>query len=151
MLWKEFGKYGAINSVKVMWPRTEEERNRNRNCGFVSFMERSDAEIAKDEMQGRIYSIISIWIWYTPINCDSLPAYVDFDFFGYEIGVGWGKPVKINPAPLGTISTWFGISYYITISHRIELSLSIYLYLIVMPTVQSIAYSIPISKSKLMF
>ncbi len=55
MLWKEFGKYGAINSVKVMWPRTEEERNRNRNCGFVSFMERSDAEIAKDEMQGRIY------------------------------------------------------------------------------------------------
>lgn len=41
-----FGKYGAINSIKVMWPRTEEERLRKRNCGFVSFIHRADAEDA---------------------------------------------------------------------------------------------------------
>jgi U2-associated protein SR140 len=52
-----FAKYGPKNSVKVssslskshditiivaiaqvMWPRSEEERSRKRNCGFVSFI-----------------------------------------------------------------------------------------------------------------
>lgn len=42
-----FGRYGDINSAKVMWPRTEEERAKKRNCGFVSFMRRRDAEDAK--------------------------------------------------------------------------------------------------------
>jgi hypothetical protein len=42
-----FGAYGAINSVKVMWPRTAEEKAKKRNCGFVSFMKRADAEYAK--------------------------------------------------------------------------------------------------------
>ena len=46
-----FGKFGAINSVKVMWPRTEEERVRKRNCGFVSFKRRCDAEEALLELQ----------------------------------------------------------------------------------------------------
>jgi U2-associated protein SR140 len=41
-----FGRFGAINSVKVMWPRSEEERARKRNCGFVSFKSRVDAEDA---------------------------------------------------------------------------------------------------------
>lgn len=41
-----FGKFGPINSVKVMWPRSEEERLRKRNCGFVSFKSRRDAEDA---------------------------------------------------------------------------------------------------------
>ncbi|PHT69497.1 hypothetical protein BC332_34911 [Capsicum chinense] len=34
-----------------MWPRTEEERRRQRNCGFVAFMNRADAQAAKDEME----------------------------------------------------------------------------------------------------
>lgn len=42
-----FGAFGAINSVKVMWPRTAEEKAKKRNCGFVSFMRRRDAEDAK--------------------------------------------------------------------------------------------------------
>lgn len=42
-----FGRYGRIHSVKVMWPRTEEERARQRNCGFVSFHNRDDADEAK--------------------------------------------------------------------------------------------------------
>ena len=41
-----FGRFGPINSVKVMWPRSEEERLRKRNCGFVSFKSRQDAEDA---------------------------------------------------------------------------------------------------------
>jgi U2-associated protein SR140 len=35
-----------------MWPRTEEEHRRQRNCGFVAFMNREDAQAAKDEMEG---------------------------------------------------------------------------------------------------
>lgn len=41
-----FGVFGPVNSAKVMWPRTEEERARKRNCGFVSFVHRADAEDA---------------------------------------------------------------------------------------------------------
>lgn len=39
-LYELFRKYGEINSIKIMWPRSEEERIRRRNCGFVSFMKR---------------------------------------------------------------------------------------------------------------
>ncbi|CAG8679757.1 28107_t:CDS:10, partial [Dentiscutata erythropus] len=53
MLCKEFAKYGPIASVKIMWPRTQEEKDRNRNCGFVSFMDRECAAIALKNMDGR--------------------------------------------------------------------------------------------------
>lgn len=46
-LFSIFRKFGEINSIKVMWPRTEEEKARKRNCGFVSFMRRSDADDAR--------------------------------------------------------------------------------------------------------
>ena len=49
-----FGKYGPLASVKVMWPRTEEEKARNRNCGFVAFMSRKDAERAMKKLNGNI-------------------------------------------------------------------------------------------------
>ena len=52
MLCQQFGKFGALASVKVMWPRTEEERARNKNCGFVAFMKREDADKALDTMKG---------------------------------------------------------------------------------------------------
>ncbi|PHJ16408.1 rrm domain-containing, partial [Cystoisospora suis] len=42
-LCQQFGKYGNITSVKIMYPRTEEEKKRNRNCGFVSFESRPQA------------------------------------------------------------------------------------------------------------
>ncbi len=38
ILLKEFGRFGAIGSVKVMWPRDEEQRRKGRNVGFVAFM-----------------------------------------------------------------------------------------------------------------
>jgi U2-associated protein SR140 len=53
VLMMEFGRFGPIGSVKVMWPRTDEEKARGRNCGFVSFMHRSFAEPALIAMQAR--------------------------------------------------------------------------------------------------
>nr|CAD1840232.1 unnamed protein product [Ananas comosus var. bracteatus] len=61
-----------------MWPRTEEERRRQRNCGFVAFMNRADGQAAKDEMQGVVV-------------------------YEYELKIGWGKsvslPAQALPAP----------------------------------------------------
>lgn len=52
MLCQEFGRYGPLASVKIMWPRTDEERARERNCGFVAFMNRRDAERALNNLNG---------------------------------------------------------------------------------------------------
>jgi hypothetical protein len=46
-----------------MWPRTEEERRRQRNCGFVAFMNRADGQAAKDEMQGLVLPSLFIIFW----------------------------------------------------------------------------------------
>ncbi|KAI3468360.1 hypothetical protein Pfo_025023 [Paulownia fortunei] len=77
-LLRTFGRFGPIASVKIMWPRTEEERRRQRNCGFVAFMNRVDAQAAKDEMQGVVV-------------------------YEYELKIGWGKSVSLPsqalPAP----------------------------------------------------
>lgn len=51
-LYELFRPYGALNSIKVMWPRTDIERQRGRNIGFVSFMEAADAIVAKQAMTG---------------------------------------------------------------------------------------------------
>lgn len=53
-----FGKFGPLASVKVMWPRTEEEKARNKNCGFVAYMKREDAEKALDHFKGHNYLAI---------------------------------------------------------------------------------------------
>ncbi|GAB9468342.1 hypothetical protein Gpo141_00005661 [Globisporangium polare] len=66
-----FGKYGEINSVKIMWPRTEEERARKRNCGFVSFFDRLDADEARMALH-------------------------DKELDSHAMVVGWGKAVKID-------------------------------------------------------
>lgn len=54
-----------------MWPRTHEERSRNRNTGFVCFMHRADAEEAMDEY------------------CDADPLGT-----GRRMMIRWGKNVK---------------------------------------------------------
>ena len=38
VLKQEFLRYGDIASIKVMWPRDDDQRRRGRNCGFVAFM-----------------------------------------------------------------------------------------------------------------
>eukprot|EP00960_Hanusia_phi_P050006 759932-Hanusia_phi.AAC.1 len=74
MLMKEFGKYGPIASVKIMWPRTDEEKSRQRNCGFVNMMDRKSAEAAKDSLNGK-------------------------EFFGLEMRIGWGKAMSKGAVP----------------------------------------------------
>ncbi|XP_076936480.1 protein RRC1-like isoform X2 [Bidens hawaiensis] len=77
-LLRTFGRFGPIASVKIMWPRTEEERKRQKNCGFVAFMNRADGQAAKDEMQGVVV-------------------------YDHELNIGWGKSVSLPsqslPAP----------------------------------------------------
>jgi len=75
MLCKVFGKYGPLASVKIMWPRSEEEKSRNRNCGFVAFMNRKDGDKALADIEGK-------------------------DVMEYEMKIGWGKAVPIPPTPI---------------------------------------------------
>ena len=48
-VWKKeiFGAFGPVYSIKIMWPRSDEERQRGRNCGFVCFREREHADAAR--------------------------------------------------------------------------------------------------------
>ena len=48
-----FRKYGPIHSLKIMWPRGEEQSHRKHNSGFVSFKRRRDAEDAKFHLNGK--------------------------------------------------------------------------------------------------
>jgi len=61
-----FGRYGPLASIKIMWPRSEEEKQRGRNCGFVAYMSRKDAERALKTLNGRY-------------------------IMGYEMRLGWGN------------------------------------------------------------
>lgn len=69
-----FGKFGPLASVKIMWPRTQEEKVRGRLCGFVAFMNRKDGDACLEALTGQ-------------------------SFFGYEIRLGWGKAVPLPPRP----------------------------------------------------
>ncbi|KAH7057753.1 hypothetical protein BKA57DRAFT_447667 [Linnemannia elongata] len=71
----EFGIYGPIASVKVMWPRTQEEIDRGCNIGFVNFMERGDAAKALREMEGK-------------------------EILSFPVKLGWSKAAPIPAEPL---------------------------------------------------
>lgn len=64
ILCKEFGKYGPLASVKIMWPRTDEERCRTSNRAFVAFMTRKDAERALSSLDGTVDSLLKIKMFY---------------------------------------------------------------------------------------
>ncbi|KAI8919402.1 hypothetical protein DFJ77DRAFT_277115 [Powellomyces hirtus] len=74
LICREFGQYGPIASVKIMWPRTQEEKERNRNCGFVSFMTRDAAAEALRNLDGK-------------------------NLLGNVLRVGWGKAVMLPSQP----------------------------------------------------
>ena len=75
MLCQVFGKFGALASVKVMWPRTDEEKARDHNCGFVAYMKREQATQALNELKGT-------------------------KLLDFPVQLGWGKPV---PLPLNPV------------------------------------------------
>jgi U2-associated protein SR140 len=68
-----FSQFGDLYSIKIMWPRTMEERQRGRNTGFVCFMNREDAEEALESCNET-----------DPFNVGRL------------VTMGWGKNVKRN-------------------------------------------------------
>ncbi|CEG73715.1 hypothetical protein RMATCC62417_09044 [Rhizopus microsporus] len=74
-LCQEFGKYGPIASVKIMWPRTQDEKDKGRNNGFVCFMKRSDAAEAIKNLNG-------------------------IELEGFKLRVGWGKAVALPAEPV---------------------------------------------------
>nr|CAI5829347.1 unnamed protein product [Callosobruchus analis] len=67
----EFGMYGPLASVKIMWPRGDDKSFRGSHCGFVAYMSRKDAERA-------------------------LLANKHRD----DMRVGWGKSVEIPTHPI---------------------------------------------------
>ncbi|XP_068600080.1 U2 snRNP-associated SURP motif-containing protein [Brachionichthys hirsutus] len=77
ILCKEFAKYGPLASVKIMWPRTDDERCRTSNRAFVAYMTRKDSERAMAALDGKV-------------------------IMGFEMKLGWGKPARIPPQPLYT-------------------------------------------------
>ncbi|XP_060525413.1 U2 snRNP-associated SURP motif-containing protein-like [Cylas formicarius] len=71
-LMKEFGTFGPLASVKIMWPRGDDRsRSSNTNCGFVAFMSRKDATRALDYMRNR-----------------------------QDMRIGWGKAVELPLNPI---------------------------------------------------
>jgi len=81
-----FGRYGPLASIKIMWPRSEEEKQRGRNCGFVAYMSRKDAERALRTLNGRY-------------------------IMGYEMRLGWGnlqlKIVEFNVLMICSLHLFF--------------------------------------------
>ncbi|CAO3667790.1 unnamed protein product [Umbelopsis vinacea] len=75
LLCRDFAIFGPIASVKIMWPRSLEEKERNRNSAFISFMKRADAERALKTMDGK-------------------------DLHGHLLRVCWGKAVPIPAQPI---------------------------------------------------
>jgi RNA recognition motif-containing protein len=62
-----------VSLGQIMWPRSEEERMRQRLNGFVAFVKRSDAARAKEQMNE------------TELN-------------GFVMKIGWGKARGVNRA-----------------------------------------------------
>ncbi len=50
MLARIFSAHGEVESVKLMLPRSEEERKRKRNCAFIKFYKYEAAFLAKEEL-----------------------------------------------------------------------------------------------------
>ncbi|KAI9183355.1 hypothetical protein H9P43_004272 [Blastocladiella emersonii ATCC 22665] len=81
LLQREFGQFGPIASIKIMWPRTKEEQNRGHNSGFVCFMDRGSAQRAYNAMNGR-------------------------DLLGHPLRLDWGKPVPLPSRPMYVDPKW---------------------------------------------
>lgn len=76
MLLHEFGRFGPIGSVKIMWPRDEEQRRRGKNTGFVAFMRREDAERAKDALDGITLHDLTLMVgWSKAVPLPAVPVW----------------------------------------------------------------------------
>jgi U2-associated protein SR140 len=51
MLLRIFSKFGEVESVKLMLPRNQEERQRRRNCAFIKYASYEPAYLAKEALK----------------------------------------------------------------------------------------------------
>lgn len=79
ILLHEFGRFGPIGSVKIMWPRDDEQRRRGWNTGFVAFMNKKDATSALNTMAGTL-------------------------FHNHRLSMNWGDPVSLPAVPIWPLS-----------------------------------------------
>jgi U2-associated protein SR140 len=110
-LLRTFGRFGPIASVKIMWPRTDEERRRQRNCGFVAFIFcylSFFLLIIETIHQYRNFLIETAVLLLKCANEKLCIANTKGDYTGiivyeYELRIGWGKsvslPAQALPAP----------------------------------------------------
>jgi len=73
ILKREFGRFGPVASVKIMWPRDEDQIKRGSNVGFVAFMDRESAARCIENLNGE-------------------------KLHGLELRIGWGKSVPLPSA-----------------------------------------------------
>ncbi|CAE7872816.1 RRC1, partial [Symbiodinium microadriaticum] len=69
LLSREFGRFGEITSIKIMYPRNEQQRQRGMNSGFVQFKTRQQAEYARLKLNGK-------------------------DYFGMCLRIDWGRAIQ---------------------------------------------------------
>jgi U2-associated protein SR140 len=85
-----FGKYGPIASIKIMWPRDDEQRASSRSLsGFVAYMARQSAEEALDKMQGMVLHNSELRLgWSKAVVLPAVPCWPPPS--GYEPGFSAG-------------------------------------------------------------
>ncbi|KAJ2907681.1 hypothetical protein GGI21_003644, partial [Coemansia aciculifera] len=81
-----FAKYGPIASLKIMWPRTSEEHSRQRNTGFVSYMDRECAVNAIRAMDGtEFHGCILRVVWGMRVPIPAHPVFVLDEFSSQQL------------------------------------------------------------------
>lgn len=71
-IYETFGSFGPLASAKILYPRPDDERKRDSLCGFIAFMNRTDATRAFCVMLGE-------------------------KIRDFELRVSWARPVTIPP------------------------------------------------------
>ncbi|VDK58539.1 unnamed protein product, partial [Anisakis simplex] len=75
-LYETFGTFGPLASAKILFPR-EDDRKRERLCGFIAFMARKDTDRAMAAMQGRIIKGSPLRLSLAkPVNIPAQPIYI---------------------------------------------------------------------------
>eukprot|EP00435_Cladocopium_sp_Y103_P051945 s901_g16.t1 len=80
LLSREFGRFGEITSIKIMYPRTDQQRLRGMNSGFVQFKTRAQAELARTKLNGK-------------------------EYFGMCLRIDWGRAIQ----PVRNVSAVMGL------------------------------------------
>lgn len=103
MLLREFGRFGPIGSVKIMWPRDDEQRRRGKNTGFVAFMRHEDAEKAKDALDGIMLHDLQLQVgWGKAVPLPAVPVWPPPGGLAAAGGDASGTPVSVAAAPEST-------------------------------------------------